>query len=70
MHKIINFIFKNDTTLDSIPNIKCVISIDAIEFALFKKTDEKIKNLFIFYLIPLLNGIKPFPIKVLRHEKR
>ena len=48
--------------------IKCILSIDAIEIALFKKTLSVIKNLILFYLIPLNSKIKPFCIKVLKHQ--
>lgn len=68
MHKITQIIFSNNSNYISEIKIDCIISIDAIEIALFKKSDSLIKNLFIFYLIPLFDGIKPFPIKIITHQ--
>ena len=48
--------------------IKAVLSIDAIEIALFKKVTELIKNLFLLFLIPVNIPEKPFPVKVIIHE--
>lgn len=48
--------------------IQCLLSIDAIEIALFKKVDVIIKNLIIFYLIPFNSIQKPLCVKVLKHH--
>lgn len=48
--------------------VNAILSIDAIEIALFQRVNELIKNLFIFYLILLNSQEKPFPIKALSHE--
>lgn len=45
---------------------KEVLSIDAIEIALFRKEIELIKNLFLFFFIPVNIPEKSFPI--IEHE--
>ncbi|KAK8847136.1 hypothetical protein M9Y10_019718 [Tritrichomonas musculus] len=48
--------------------IPVILSMDAIEIALFQKVDSKIKNIFILFMIPLNIFMKPFVIKALPHE--
>lgn len=44
------------------------LSIDAIEITLFHKSESIIKNLFIFFIIPTNNFMKPFAIRVFPYK--
>ena len=44
------------------------MSIDAIEITLFHKSESIIKNLFIFFIIPTNNFMKPFAIRVFSYK--
>ena len=48
--------------------VKANLSIDAIEITLFHRNNSKIKNLFIFFIIPLNDYMKPFTIRVFPNE--
>lgn len=48
--------------------VKAVLSIDAIEIALFRKVNDLIKNIFLMLLIPTNIPENPFPVKALTHQ--
>lgn len=65
---VINLILRKYVSPQANKKVNCLLSIDAIEVSLYKKSNNFFKSLFIFYLIPLDNCHKPFPIKVVKHQ--